>query len=107
MGCSKRSVDKSDSKMAKKFTIGISEGAIRRTGSLSRVIYRRRVFADNRVAALSKCLPEIRRKVLPKVDESIKYVSVHVGETHSVTGRASRLRPIQINVRTGRIRLRR
>jgi hypothetical protein len=93
--------------MAKRFTVGISEGAIHRTGSFSRRVYRRRVLANNRIEALSKCLPEIRRKVLPKVDEEIRYVSVNVGETYSVTGSASRLTPIQINARTGRIRLRR
>jgi len=67
-------------------------------------IWSKRVLADTRTEALDKCLPEIRAKVLPLADPSIKYVSVFAGRVGSVTEAAFRLNPIQIVRETGKRR---
>lgn len=86
------------------YTVGIAEGCIHRGGSMGKVVYRRRVRASGRRDALERCLPEIRRKVLPLADEDIKYVSVFVGKRGSVTASAGRLDPMRIERATGRMR---
>lgn len=69
------------------------------------VAYRRAVRANTCTEAVDRCLPDIKANVLPKVDLSIKYVSVYVGRKSCVLGAsASRLWPIQIVRETGQRR---
>lgn len=65
-----------------------------------RPVWSKRVLASTSREALIKCLPEIRTKVLPKVDPSIEFVSVYIGQK----GESSRMHPIQIVRKTGEIR---
>ena len=59
------------------------------------------VRADSRTEALTKCLPEIRKE-FPKLQGI--YLSVFVGEKTNPSAFASRMSPIQIDIRTGEIR---
>ena len=63
--------------------------------------YARRVNANNRTHALTKCLPDIRRE-FPKLKG--KFVAIFVGETCNPSAYANRLSPIQIDMSTGDIR---
>jgi len=61
----------------------------------------RTVRANSRTEALTKCLPEIHKE-FPKLQGI--YLSVFVGEKANPSAFASRLSPIQVDIRTGRIR---
>lgn len=61
-------------------------------------VYVRRVNAASRLAALGKCLDDIRAE-LPKVRGT--RLSVFVGEATNPSADASRLHPFQIDVQTG------
>jgi len=73
-------------------------------GAKPGTIYKRTVRADKRRAALDKCLPAIRRRILPTVDEGIRYLPVYVGRKGSVTAAAGRIVPYRIVVATGQVR---
>lgn len=53
--------------------------------------------------ALDRKMSEIRRKVIPQVDDSIKVLSVYVG-TKDPSGRPGRMEPKRIDVKTGQIK---
>lgn len=59
------------------------------------------VNANSRHEALTRAIPALSAE-LPKL--AGKYVSVYVGQTKSISARASRLEPIQIEIATGQIR---
>jgi len=82
----------------------LTQSTTRKIVSSRSLFWNCRVRAANRTEALTKCLPEIRKKVLPSVDVSIKFVSVFVGRKGSVSGSAFRLVPIQIVRENGEIR---
>jgi len=62
------------------------------------------VISDSRTRAIEKCYPEIARLIATINDPTIKYISVFCGLRYSVTGKADRLHPIQVDVATGKIR---
>ena len=79
----------------------LKQSTTRETVPSDEVFFHRRVRAGNRIEALEKCLPDLRAKVLPRTDPSIRFISVFVGRKGSVTGAACRLTPLQIDCRTG------
>jgi hypothetical protein len=82
--------------MMKTYRLYISEMSIKR-GAPDRAIWRRNVLADSYREALIKCLPEIKKKVLPLItDETIKKVAVYVGRKGIPSEFAGRLEPIRI-----------
>lgn len=60
------------------------------------VIYRKCVRSSSRIAALEKCLPDIRKTIIPQVDKSIKRVAVYVGRKGIPSLAANRLEPYRI-----------
>ena len=61
----------------------------------------KRVRADSRTEALTKCLPEIRKE-FPKLQGI--YLAVFVGEKCNPGAYANRMTPIQVDINTGNIR---
>lgn len=62
------------------------------------VAWRKTVLATSRTDALDKCRKEIVSFCREHIHENIKVVSVYVGRRKSVTGSASRLHPIRVEL---------
>jgi len=62
------------------------------------------VLANSRTHAVEKCHEDIGKIIGKITDPSIKFVSVFVGLKNSVTEKAERLNPIQVDVSTAKIR---
>jgi hypothetical protein len=61
------------------------------------VYWQKNVKETTRTGAVKKCLNEIKDKVLPNVDNNIKFIAIYTGRAGNVTGAANRLEPIRIN----------
>lgn len=91
--------------MAKRqrFRMYIPDGAVHRGQSWSSIFWEGSAMGTTALEALDQKMPEIRRKVIPQVDDSIKVLSVYVG-TKDPSGRPGRMEPKRIDVKTGQIK---
>ena len=86
------------------YDVYIEEFSLERGAPIGKIAWSTRKRASSRVEALLKAMPEIKRKVLPRItDSTIKFISVFVGRYKSITEPAFRLEPIQIT-RGGKLR---
>jgi len=89
-----------------KWTVLVLECSLTRDQVSSEVAaFNKRVLATSEREAVDKCLPAIKKQLLPVKDSTIKWVRVFAGRTHG-TMRANRMCGIQIDATTGERRQR-